>query len=74
MEQEEVTGFGFQGVALQGGGIGSTGSAKIAGFKVPIASVTAPLPVEEGEKVKEEAVAAKNFPPKKSGKGGKKKR
>lgn len=70
MGQEEVTGFGFQGVALQGGGIGSTGSAKIAGFKVPVA----PAPVTVEEEVKEEPVAAKNFPPKKSGKGGKKKR
>jgi signal recognition particle subunit SRP72 len=61
--QEEVTGFGFQGVALEGGGIGSTGSARIAGFKYD-----AP---PSAETKKEEP---KNFPPKKPIKGGKKKR
>ena len=61
--QEEVTGFGFQGVALEGGGIGSTGSAKIAGFKIP----DAPAPVETK---KEEPSTVENEVKSKCGKHG----
>jgi signal recognition particle subunit SRP72 len=32
-KEKEMSGFGFQGVALSGGGIGTTGSARIAGLK-----------------------------------------
>ena len=54
---QETSGLGFQGVALEGGGIGSTGSAKIAGYKLP-----AETKVE----------AEKKFPPAKQSKGKKK--
>ncbi|KAJ3344026.1 hypothetical protein HDU91_000287 [Kappamyces sp. JEL0680] len=36
--EKEISGMGFQGTVLAGGGIGSTGSAKIAGLKPQLAS------------------------------------
>ncbi len=63
----ETSGFGFQGVALQGGGIGSTGSARIAGFKVPPSSNVVVESKEEPEKM------VKKIPPVKKSKGKKKK-
>ena len=63
----ETSGFGFQGVALQGGGIGSTGSARIAGFKVPPSSNVVVESKEEPEKM------VKKFPSVKKLKGKKKK-
>jgi hypothetical protein len=38
---------GFQGVALEGGGIGGTGSAKIAGSTIPSVTIKTPVQKEE---------------------------
>lgn len=47
--KEEVSGFGFQGVSLKGGGIGGTGSARIAGLKAVVAPMPTPPVVVEAE-------------------------
>ena len=65
-KDSKVSGIGFQGVALSGGALGSTGSARIAGLAVK--------PIDESQVKKEEPKVTPNFPPPKSKKkGGKKK-
>ena len=61
----EATGFGFQGVELNGGGIGGTGSARIAGLK------TVALPA--AETIEEELKPPPNLTPSKKTKGKKRK-